>query len=389
VKKKTEIIPLIGNKSSKDLSKLQKDFNTKIKKIQTLKDSIIKFKDRTTAFRRRIQEELVPLEMEQAEKRVEFVKVLEKAYLNPKGLSKQDKEDLIEIILGESIDLIQNFGKEELIELYDKYNYDDVSYNEELAQVNEAAGKEAQDFIKQMFGVEVDLPDDPDMDPFTKANLMKEQIEEKMRQKAWDDQQRSQKRKKTAKQIAKEKKVKEEAELLSKSTRTIYTDLAKQLHPDLESDAKKKDWKTEMMQRITEAYNNDDLYELLKLQIEFQNRENNLQGLPEDTLSFYVKILNDQVKMLQGELDTLTSFFINPELMKWNMLGFRGSESDIERGFSKEKQKIKAETKTLESTVKYLQDIKAVKNYLKEERRKEKAKHASFEDVFSFYGRNF
>jgi hypothetical protein len=56
-----------------------------------------------------------------------------------------------------------------------------------------------------------------------------------------------------------------EQQQLESNTKTIYRQLARTHHPDLERDPAKQAGKTTQMQRITEAYEADDLFTLLQL----------------------------------------------------------------------------------------------------------------------------
>lgn len=76
----------------------------------------------------------------------------------------------------------------------------------------------------------------------------------------------------------------------------------KQLHPDAEQDEQKKAWKTEMMKKVTEAYEKDDFYTLLQLQLELNIiDEEHLGKLSTEQLKYYNKILNEQIIELERE----------------------------------------------------------------------------------------
>ncbi len=88
--------------------------------------------------------------------------------------------------------------------------------------------------------------------------------------------------------------------------REIYRKLASALHPDREADGAERERKTALMKRVNQAYQNEDLLELLSLQIEIEQIDSeHLAGLPEQRLRHYNHVLKEQVRTLEGERDAL------------------------------------------------------------------------------------
>ena len=58
--------------------------------------------------------------------------------------------------------------------------------------------------------------------------------------------------------------------MLKSLRRCFYLDLVKTFHPDRELDEAEKIRKTAIMQRVTDAYEKNDLLVLLELQLEFE-----------------------------------------------------------------------------------------------------------------------
>ena len=61
--------------------------------------------------------------------------------------------------------------------------------------------------------------------------------------------------------MEKEERTRQAEQLRNKSITSIYKQLAKVLHPDLEPDAERKQAKGTLMQELTAAYRNNDLHE--------------------------------------------------------------------------------------------------------------------------------
>ena len=88
---------------------------------------------------------------------------------------------------------------------------------------------------------------------------------------------------------------------LESNAKTIYRQLARTHHPDLERDPAKQADKTAQMQRITEAYEADDLYTLLQLLAESGPAD----AAADDVLARYTRALLQQQTQLKQEMNEL------------------------------------------------------------------------------------
>ncbi|MDI9864686.1 hypothetical protein QM480_10155 [Flectobacillus sp. DC10W] len=95
--------------------------------------------------------------------------------------------------------------------------------------------------------------------------------------------------------------------ITNKTARSIYMELVKEFHPDLESDEEEKLRKTKLMHLITEAYSKNDLYELLKLRMTLITEQEKPQTFVEPQLKRYNKILIKQILFLEKELKDIQS----------------------------------------------------------------------------------
>ena len=110
-------------------------------------------------------------------------------------------------------------------------------------------------------------------------------------------------RRKTKAQRQQEAAAQADQQQLESNAKTIYRQLARTHHPDLERDPDKQADKTAQMQRITEAYEADDLYALLQLLSETGPAD----AAADDVLARYTRALLRQQAQLQQELKVLTS----------------------------------------------------------------------------------
>ena len=78
--------------------------------------------------------------------------------------------------------------------------------------------------------------------------------------------------------------------------KTLFRQLAKAFHPDKEPLEHLKEEKTNLMKKITAAYENQDLYGLLKLEKEHLGP----REFSEDKIELYIKHINDRLKELKS-----------------------------------------------------------------------------------------
>jgi hypothetical protein len=114
-------------------------------------------------------------------------------------------------------------------------------------------------------------------------------------------------RSRSARQEAAERKAAERAaareEARKRTVVSIYKQLAKVLHPDLEQDLAIRERKHTLMQELTKAYREGDLHTLLRLELAWLNREEgDLERLSDEKVGIYCELLEEQVEELQAEI---------------------------------------------------------------------------------------
>ena len=103
----------------------------------------------------------------------------------------------------------------------------------------------------------------------------------------------------------------EQAEKLAEqSLKTVYLKITAIIHPDREPDESKKVEKTELFQVVNEAYGQQDLFYLLKLQLQLEtNKGLNPKALSDEHLKFYKMALEAQSQRLASQIDDITDAF--------------------------------------------------------------------------------
>ena len=113
-------------------------------------------------------------------------------------------------------------------------------------------------------------------------------------------------RKQTKSQIERERKQRAVEEAKQRDLKTIYKQLAKVLHPDLETNPDLRANKEEWMKRLTSAHAAGDLRELLRIEMEWLGEEaSNLAAAGDEKLKVYSLILKEQIDDVKSRTFTL------------------------------------------------------------------------------------
>ena len=287
-------LPIITQQAQAKLSKIQKNFNQKIAKIDEMRAKLALIEKNEMLLRKKITEVLDPILKQINEKRIAIAEKFDN-YFFDKRFNKKEKEKLSELVYEYVSAVLDTEQNEKAIELYNHHN-SGITFEQEQKELEE----QQKDFIRgqaEIFGF--DFSDINFENPEEFFNLAMEQAK-KLEAK---EQAKAAKRKKTPKQLEREQKEAEQAKMLGKTTKALYTDLAKILHPDLEHDDSKKQEKTEIMHQVTAAYEKDDIFTLLNLHIKFaQKGENKLDAIAEEQIKLYILHLDKQIISLEKEI---------------------------------------------------------------------------------------
>jgi hypothetical protein len=169
-------------------------------------------------------------------------------------------------------------------------------------QEMEEARKDVEDMFEEA-GIHIDFSGfDPDMSEEAAAARFVE-MEEQLRSQVEADEPPRNPRRMSKRQAQREERMREAQELRKKSIGSIYKQLAKVLHPDLEPDAGQREHKVALMQELTAAYRANDLHTLLRLELEWiQHEQGDISRLTDSKLTIYNEVLREQVNELQEEV---------------------------------------------------------------------------------------
>ncbi len=152
----------------------------------------------------------------------------------------------------------------------------------------------------------------------------------------------------------------------SEVIKSLYRRLASLLHPDKETDPVLKQTKTELMQRLNNAYRNNNIDELMQIQkeIDIPNPTDLMSDL--EGLTANLNAIKKQRKDLTSEVNEIKKWFktqIDPELLDADT---KKLEPYIRNSFKGQIMGIKQEITQLESDINYtFKDQKGIKNILR------------------------
>ncbi|MGE8623114.1 molecular chaperone DnaJ [Acinetobacter schindleri] len=154
-----------------------------------------------------------------------------------------------------------------------------------------------------------------------------------------------------------QEKLEQVAKLAEQSLKTVYLKIAATIHPDREPDETKKVEKTELLQRANEAYAAQDLFYLLKLQIQIeQNRGVSQKGLSSEQLKFYQLALDLQSQKLDDQIEEII------QSLSWNRKTWTGKMkiTDLYKQVDADTSAMKKQLKEEKERLKYMKKVSGI-----------------------------
>jgi hypothetical protein len=287
---------IISKAGKKTLSKNQQEFNKLTLRIEKLQKEIEKKQDKFDLAMKIYGKDLYPLKVTLMAERRENVIVLW-GHFKAKRLAQKDQQALKQIIREQLQTIFAELTElpdETLKHIFNELEGED--YDKALEQEKEEAKKQMKAALKKM-KVDVSDIDTDDLDALQKKIFeYNATINEAQDEKRSTINQYQKEKKKTAREIEAEKMQEAAEELKKKNIGTIYKQLAKLFHPDLEQDETRKAEKVLLMQELTAAYEAKNLHTLLTLELKWIHKENDhLESLTEEKLAIYLQILKEQI----------------------------------------------------------------------------------------------
>jgi len=356
----SDAISVVPTPDRPKLSRAQKAFNTLIGKIEKQRVLLAGWEAAVPRYQQRHLAEMTPLIEKATKLRRELVFSLDRAH-SQKPLAKAERRLVADLVRDFASELVDEDGGAEMKALYNRYGGD---FDAEQAA--------ALSGMKAVLGdLGLDLGDDLDLanpDAFMEQMRARLTEEEEKEAAAWREAEAARpQRKKTAKQLAREEKLREEEQRVHQSMREIYRKLASALHPDREPDPEERVRKTGLMQRVNQAYDKKDLLALLELQLQIEHIDQAaLNSFSEERLAHFNKILREQLRELEDQV-----FHISDEVM-FN-LGIEPymtlTPASLMRELDANIAQMRRAVREVEADLKAIQEIATLKAWLKQMRR--------------------
>ena len=286
-------------------------YKFRMQRLQYIKKDIEATRSQIEKARNHVRKELMPIIDRIATQKFEYVRILDEAY-EKQFFTFRQKEHIRKLIEERSYQLLQRYRFEPARKMYRKY----VKHNRHLdTDIFDSASDVAKEFAEAVNDLLFDWREDREKDRKNKSEKKRFDINEGTNNPDKQNEKNEGFRiedldKGNKKRVVFHSDKKGKPFDTAQALRILYTRLAKDLHPDLEQNEQRKIEKNNVMRRLTEAYKNEDLYELLQIQFEHNadNSENYTDALPEEQLRVINETLLTQIKKLQEDYKEMTVF---------------------------------------------------------------------------------
>ena len=312
---------LIKVNTQETCSKDGKNFQKKVLKIEKLQKTNEALKVTLEDIRQRLAKVMTPISDRFCDLRVQSLEILD-GHMQGTYFRTNEKKKITTLILEGADELVGGFQDERGKPFYDKYST--ISFDDQEASMMERM----ESMLHNIFGNREEDLEEPLKPPITKS---------------------TRKTKAKTKSELHEEKIQVESKI-------IYRDLMKQLHPDFEPDEAKKREKTEVTKQISIAYQENNLYALLKLRSEYLN-----ESLSNNELKTYTTELNKRIRELEVE-----RYAIKSQYKDIYDKVYSPSPGEITKRIHHEQEKLEEHIHIERDHAKLFSDRKKLRRFLKE-----------------------
>ena len=164
-----------------------------------------------------------------------------------------------------------------------------------------------------------------------------------------------------AKQHRQQQKREQAEQMAAQSLKTVYLKIAAMIHPDREQDESKKAEKTELFQQASQAYEQQDLFYLLKLQLQLeQNKGIGVKELSVEQVKFYQLALDAQSQQLESQIAEILESFQLAKTVKAEHVHI----SDVYKAIDSDCAELKQQLKWEKERLKHMNKVSGVEMLL-------------------------
>ena len=309
-----------------ELPPQQKKLNRLIDKIEQQKISLATWQNAQDEIQQHTRQKLFPI---YAELHTVLFQQMQQLWtmLHSHEFSKAEIQQLDEKIA--SLGKILKHSKSLTAEQQTQVAKINTFYQQVVAQSNAKKSKKSQN-------VSLENQETPQQDEF--------EIEQDFEQYAAEQQQACEQ----AKQQRLQQKREQAEQMAAQSLKTVYLKIAAMIHPDREQDESKKAEKTELFQQASHAYEQQDLFYLLKMQLQLeQNKGVTSKELTPEQVKFYKLALDAQSQQLESQIDEILDSFQLANNVKAEHVHISDVYKAIDADYATLKQQLKWEKERL------------------------------------------
>ena len=339
--------------------KLQKRFRKLLERVEGLRARVFAWKQQRPDVDREIAVYQAAF-AQQCRLGREMVILLDRACVRG-NFSKVDRKQLVEVICSMAAELLEGGADDELKAIYNRHSRSD--FDRETAEMD-AAGVASLRAMMESMGIDLG---DARADSLEELRALTESRLDAMEEEEAAARARRTTRKKSAKQLANEAKRADEQRSAHKAVQDVYRTLAKALHPDREQDPVEQTRKAALMAEVNVAYEANDLLRLLEIELQLEGVDvSRIEVLAEDRVRHYTRVLDEQAKQLEVELDEVElPFRLEIELSPRAKL----TPASVISLIHADRELVQRRIEALTSDLKAFEDESAIKQWLKTERR--------------------
>ncbi|WP_295926880.1 J domain-containing protein [uncultured Xanthomonas sp.] len=296
----SEALPVskrVGATESTRATPARKRFDSLVKRLERARAQLHAWQDALPRWEQRFHEQVDPLLQERDAAQVQLLRELDAAHATYK-LSKRDRADLSELICELAALLIRDGDNDGLKDIYDRHS--PLGFDQDLA--------ESEALLTSVIGEEFGLTEE-EMAHIHSPEALYAQIQQRLHAQQAHAAGRAQQRDKRRRAGA--GKAAQVAADPQQTRRALYRNLVAALHPDREPDPQQRERKTALMQRLNQAYQNDDLLALLELQLEIgQLDQAGIAAMAEERIRDYNDLFAAQLRQVEQTLAGLVDDFM-------------------------------------------------------------------------------
>ena len=300
-------LPLFDESPRKDISvskalarrkpagKAQQRFRKLVANIERKREELRQWHAYQQRYNQRITTEVEPVRLELLEQQRQMAVLIDEL-LSQRGLSRVERAKLRDILMS-LLDAVLSAGHDETLAALRKKHTSPSTRQDQRLQM-----ELTESLLTDVLGLDVD----ENHGASTVEELLDHahrKMEQRARSQRADERESGPRARRSAAEDAVRAKRDQAAKEVNPSLREVFRKLVSALHPDREPDPTERARKDQLMRRVNQAYDANDLLTLLGLQLEIEQIDAaHLASTSAERLAHYNQVLREQLTRLEAEL---------------------------------------------------------------------------------------